>query len=30
MRITKYETKDYLHGIKIIDLDKSAKLPDED
>lgn len=24
MRITKYETKDYLHGIKIVDIDKAS------
>lgn len=30
MRITQYATKDYLHGIKIIDIDKSTKSPDDD
>jgi C4-dicarboxylate-specific signal transduction histidine kinase len=30
MRITKYETKDYVHGIKIIDIDKSATALDDE
>jgi C4-dicarboxylate-specific signal transduction histidine kinase len=30
MHITKYATKDYVHGIKIIDIDKSAKSPDDE
>ena len=30
MRITKYKTKDYVHGIKIIDIDKSTKSPDDE
>lgn len=30
MHITKYKTKDYVQGIKIIDIDKSAKSPDDE